>query len=95
MMSMARKAGKIITGEEGSEKAIQKGTAKLVFVAEDASDNTKKKFTNKTNYYKVPLHILFTKDVMGKAIGMNNRATIVVTDEGFATKILELIRKGE
>ncbi|MCL2854157.1 MAG: ribosomal L7Ae/L30e/S12e/Gadd45 family protein [Defluviitaleaceae bacterium] len=91
MVSLAKKAGKLVTGEEGCEKAIQKGQATLVLIATDASANTKKKFTNKTNFYKVPMISLFTKDEMGGAIGTHSRATIVVADEGFGKSILEII----
>jgi len=91
MLSLAKKAGKIITGEDSCEKAIQKGLANIVFVATDASGNTKKKFNNKTTYYKVPIYSLFTKEEMGNAIGMHNRATLVVADAGFAKRILELL----
>ena len=91
MVSLARKAGKVATGEEGCEKAVQKGLACLLFVATDASAGTKKKFTNKTTFYKVPLRSLFTKEQMGEAIGTHGRATIVVTDEGFSNKMLDII----
>ena len=96
MLSLAKKAGKLVTGEEGCEKAIQKGTAQVVLVAVDASDNTKKKFNNKAAHYNVPIYSLFTKEVMAKQIGMQNRATIVVADENFGDKIMSLIelRKG-
>ncbi|MCL2235784.1 MAG: ribosomal L7Ae/L30e/S12e/Gadd45 family protein [Defluviitaleaceae bacterium] len=91
MVSLARKAGKVVTGEEGCEKAVQKGQAHLLLVATDASAGTKKKFTNKTTFYKVPIHSFFTKEQMGEAIGTHSRAAIVVTDEGFSKKILEII----
>ena len=91
MVSLAKKAGKLVTGEEGCEKAIQKGQAILLLVATDASANTKKKFTNKTTFYKVPMYSLFTKDEMGGAIGTHSRATIAVVCENFAKKISEII----
>jgi len=94
MLALAKKAGKIITGEEGCVKAIRNGTAKLVLVATDASDNTKKKFGDKTSFYDVPIHSLFDKEMVAAHIGLQNRATIVVTDAGFVKKILELIEKG-
>jgi len=94
MLALAKKAGKIITGEDGCVKAIRSGAAKLVLVATDASDNTKKKFADKTSYYNVPIHSLFDKEMVSAHIGMNNRATLVITDTGFVTKILELIEKG-
>ena len=91
MVSLAKKAGKLVTGEEGCEKAIQKGQARLVLVATDASDNTKKKFGNKSSFYQVPLFSFFTKDEMGAAIGTHSRATIAVVDENFGNNILEII----
>ena len=34
-----------------------------------ASDNTKKKFTNMCTYYKVPIYLFGTKDELGHAMG--------------------------
>ena len=93
LIGLAKKAGKIVTGEDGCEAAIRSGQAALVFVATDASDNTKKKFKNKTTFYKVPLHILFTKDEMSEAIGMQNRATLVVADPGFAKSMFKMVEQ--
>lgn len=42
MIGMAYKAGKIISGEDPVRKAIRKNSVKLLIIAEDASDNTKK-----------------------------------------------------
>ena len=91
LISLCQKAGKIISGEESCERALQKKNAKLVLICEDASDNTKKKFINKAFYYKVDAIIFGTKDDISNAIGKINRATIIVTDENFANKLKELI----
>ena len=45
-ISLATKAGKTASGEFCTEKEVKIGTAALVVVAGDASDNTKKKFSN-------------------------------------------------
>ena len=87
MLGLAAKAGKVISGEFGTEKAIKEGKAYLVLVAEDASDNTKKLFTNKCNYYQVPLKFFKTKQELGKAIGKEARASIAVLDSGFGNEI--------
>ena len=44
MLGIATKAGKTVTGEFSTEKAVKEGRACLVVVASDASNNTKKKF---------------------------------------------------
>ena len=46
MISLAAKAGKTKSGEFMTEKEVKEGRAHLVIVADDASDNTKKKFQN-------------------------------------------------
>jgi len=90
MMALARKAGKLVAGEETCEKAIRGSTAHFVHVAHDASANTQKKFRDKTNYYEVPIYSLFSKEEISRHIGLHNRATFVVTDENFARKIIEI-----
>ena len=44
LVGLAMKAGKVVSGEFSTEKAVKEGKASLVIVAEDASDNTKKLF---------------------------------------------------
>ena len=46
LLGLCQKAGKIVSGEVGCEAAIKNKTAKLLLLAEDASENTKKKFQN-------------------------------------------------
>ena len=40
-LGLAMKSGNVVSGEFLTEQAIRAGTARLVIVAEDASDNTK------------------------------------------------------
>jgi ribosomal protein L7Ae-like RNA K-turn-binding protein len=71
-----------------TERALQDGTAKLVIIAEDASDNTKKKFSNKSTYYHVPYYIFATGEELGKFIGKESRIVVAVLDEGLARSIV-------
>ena len=87
MIGMATKAGKTVSGEFMTEKAVKGGKALLVIVAEDASENTKKKFQNMCTYYKVPYYILGRKEQLGHSMGKEIRATLAVTDSGFKTAI--------
>ena len=57
MIGLAQKAGKIVSGEFATEKAVKTGKAALVIVAGDASENTKKMFTNMCAFYEVPVYI--------------------------------------
>lgn len=86
-LGLAMKSGNVASGEFLTEQAVRSGTAKLVIVAEDASDNTKKKFLNSCSYYKVPIAVFGDKDALGSAIGKEFRASLAVLNEGFASSI--------
>ena len=86
-LGLATKAGKTQSGEFCTEKSVKSFNAFLVIVADDASDNTKKMFTNMCTYYEVPCVIYGTKEELGHAMGKQFRASVAITDEGFAKMI--------
>ncbi|NLO40003.1 MAG: 50S ribosomal protein L7ae [Ruminiclostridium sp.] len=90
-MGLAMKAGKLVSGEEGCEKTIRSEKSFLVVVAEDASENTAKKFYSACEYRKVPYIRFGQKAALGKILGKEIRSVIAVTDSGFAQKLSELI----
>ncbi|MCR5202580.1 MAG: ribosomal L7Ae/L30e/S12e/Gadd45 family protein [Lachnospiraceae bacterium] len=83
-LGLAKRSGNLISGEEMTHESIRNGKACLVIVAADASDNTKKKFRNACDFYEVELIEVLTKEELGHAIGKEFRASMAVTDEGFA-----------
>lgn len=87
LIGLATKAGKTASGEFSTEKAVKGGTAHLVIVSEEASDNTKKMFTNMCTYYKVPICYFGGKDELGHAMGKEMRASLAVVEEGLAKAI--------
>ena len=91
LISLATKAGKTASGEFCTEKEIKTGMAALVIVAEDASENTKKKFQNMCEFYEVPIYFYGDKDTLGHAMGKEFRASLAVTDPGFAKGIAKHI----
>ena len=94
LLSLAAKAGKLRTGEETAELLLRQGAAQLVIIAQDASANTQKKFINKCFYYKVPIRVTQSREILSKCVGKTNRTVYVVTDAGFSTKIVALIDDG-
>lgn len=88
LAGLAAKAGRITSGEFSVEKAVKTGKGHLVILAEDASANTKKKFSDMCSYYQVPILFMQTKEELGKAIGKEFRASIAVLDAGFAKAML-------
>jgi len=87
LVGLAAKAGRIASGEFQTETAVKSGEAKLVLVAEDASDNTKKLFHDKCSFYQIPVIVYGEKEELGAAIGKEYRASIAVLDDGFANAV--------
>jgi len=91
MIGLAARAGAVKSGEYSVEKAVKSGRGKLVIVASDASDNTKKMFSDMCRYYHVPLKIYGTKEDLGLRSGKAYRASICILDEGFAKSVINKI----
>lgn len=86
-IGLAMRAGKLVSGDEIVLKAIRSSEAKLVIVAGNASENTRKKFRDKCKSYNVPLMIGFDRDTLGSAMGKPERIVLAVTDPGFVNMI--------
>ena len=89
LLGLAMKAGRVMSGEFATDKSVKEGSAFLVLVSEDASDNTKKKFSNTCEFYGVPRYFFGTKDELGHAIGKEMRSSLAITDEGFAKSLIK------
>lgn len=94
MLSIAAKGRNLVSGEFAVEKAVKTGTACLVIIAEDASDNTKKQFKNMCDFYEVPIAVHGNKDDLGHCIGTQMRANVAVTDPGIAKSIQKNLQNG-
>lgn len=89
LLGLAARGRNLVSGEFSAENAVKAGKATLVIVGEDASDNTKKLFQNKCEFYQVPCYLFGTKETLGRAIGKEMRASIAVTDQGLADSIIK------
>ena len=87
LLGLAFRSGNLVSGEFAAREAVRKKTAALIIVANDASDNTKKKFRNMCEFYEVPIYFYKDKDTLGHAMGKEFRASLVILDEGFAKGI--------
>ncbi len=90
-LGLANRARKVISGEELVVKEIQRKRAKLVILSEDASENTRKKISDKCSFYRVPLYYVDSRHELGGAIGKGARVVVAITDEGFAQKLKTML----
>jgi ribosomal protein L7Ae-like RNA K-turn-binding protein len=90
MISLCQKSGNLLSGEANCENAIKSKKAKVIIVAADASDNTKKKFSNSAVYYKIPIYYFLTREELGTITGKKVRAVLTVMDDNFSAQIINL-----
>lgn len=91
MLGLASKAGRLVSGEDIVRNSIRKNKVKLMILSEDASENTKKRFLNAAEFYKVPVVIWGKKEVLGSSIGKSDRSVIGICDIGFQKNISSLL----
>lgn len=92
LLGLAARGRNLVSGEFQTESAVKDGSAMLVIVAEDASANTKKLFTDKCSYYEVPVYQYGTKETLGRAIGKDVRSSLAICDAGFAETIIKHLK---
>ena len=95
-LSLARKAGRIELGEEPVGAVARAQKARLLVVAQDASDHTwrrAKSFVAGTDQQcvKVP----YTKAQLGEAIGRQELALAAITDPALALAFLKALEDPE
>ena len=81
LLGLCMRAGKVKSGETAVMDAIRKRKACLVIVAEDASDNTTKQFSDKCKYYNVPIVFFGDMEKVGDEIGKDFRTMLAITDK--------------
>lgn len=86
LLGLAMRARKIVTGDV-LLKNIRQQKVFFVLIAEDASENTKKKYVDKCTYYHIDYQIHGKIDDISRAVGKENRVALGILDKGFANKI--------
>lgn len=92
LLGLAQKAGKVISGDFGVQSAIKSGKAKLLIVATDASDSTKKEYQYLATSKNITMYCALSKEQLGGAIGKALRAAVIITDEGFTKPIVAILK---
>ncbi|MBQ8413775.1 MAG: ribosomal L7Ae/L30e/S12e/Gadd45 family protein [Clostridia bacterium] len=92
MLGFAMRAGRLVVGTETVCKAMAKkgkDRLRLVLIASDASDGTKKKLITKAEFYGVnAIEINIDQSELGRLIGkLYAPAAVAVTDDNFAEEI--------
>ena len=87
MLGLAKRAGKICSGEKGCKDAIRFGKSCLIILASDTGVNTSKNIKDSCKFYNVPIYVLGTMAELGHSVGHEFNAVLSVNDPGFAKTI--------
>ncbi len=95
-LALARKAGRAELGEEPAGAAARAQKARLVVVAQDATDHTWRRaqsFVSGTE--QICLRVPYTKDQLGQAIGRTALALAAFTDPALALAFVKALDQPE
>ncbi len=88
LLGLAKKAGKLVLGEEGTIEAALAHQLRLVFIAADAAEGGAQKVARCAEAGNAPwVRLPLDKVQLGSAVGRASCAALGITDVGFAAAI--------
>ena len=95
-LALARKAGRIELGEEPVGAAARAQKARLVVVAEDATDHTWRRAQSfVSGSEQICLRVPYNKDLLGQAVGRTALALAAFTDPAMALAFVKALGQPE
>lgn len=87
-LGMARRAGKLIMGDRAVAESA--ASAKLICTAEDLAPGSLGRAMKSAQKGDVPIITLpYGKEEIGRALGRTTCGILALTDDGFATQVVE------
>lgn len=90
LLGLGARAGKIVSGMDAVSDDLKRNKIKLLVVAKDASDKTRKNIEYLAERKTVPMIVIGTIFDNSKAIGKENRAVIGVKDKNISDGIKKI-----
>ena len=95
VLGIARRAGKLSWGFDTAVEAARSGEAKLLLLASDLSEKTKKNAAYEAERSGVPLLLTaYTMEDFSAAMGKKT-GVLAVSDEGFAKALCKTLRPAD
>lgn len=93
LLSMAQKAGRIVSGSVAVEQAVHGRKAKRILIAVDASAESIKKFEDMSKLHEIPCSTCLSKAALGECLGREYRAVAALLDDGFSSALRKLLEE--
>ena len=88
-LGLAQKAGKVASGDYAVMDAIKNHKVKLLIIAIDAAENSRKKLLYLCQENSIKTIDVLDRESLGAAIGKAQRTALAITDENFVKMILK------
>ena len=88
LLGLARRAGAVATGTGSTRRALKEGRARLVLLAQDASETQRDKVMKLLRHGKTPRATLGTRQELGLAVGSAPVSAVAVTDGELAKELV-------
>ena len=96
LIGLAKKAGKLEVGEEPVGAAARAKHARLILIASDAADNTRRRAKHFGDAGEcICLEIPAAKGELGKGLGRTSCAMVALTDVGFAEAVAKKLAESD
>ena len=89
-MGISKKAGFIVEGYNNCEEFIKRRKLYLIILSKEASENTKKKFNNYSQKYRVTVISDLPKEDMGRPLGLEEINIVGISDQKMAKQLIKL-----
>ena len=89
-MGISKKAGFIVEGYNMCEEFIKRRKLYLIILSKEASENTKKKFNNYSQKYRVTVISDLPKEDMGRPLGLEEINIVGISDQKMAKQLIKL-----
>ena len=83
-LSLANKAGKVVSGGESVLDTLRNGSPGVIFIATDISPDIGQKLSGLAERAGVKVFSLFDKDRLGALLGKEMRSAVVIEQGGFS-----------
>ena len=87
LISLARKAGQLVSGFTKTEAALRNGSLHLLLAAHDGAEDGRRKLANKAKALNIAICAQLGSDELGMALGQENVIHAGLTDVGWAERI--------
>ena len=88
-LGIAQKAGKAVSGDFAVQDALRKGKVKLLLIAKDASENSRKRLINFCDEHGIKTVDVLDREQLGRSLGKAPRSAVGLMDNNFVKMILE------